>query len=226
MHDRHHRHSGNLDVRDLGEIRTLTIEEYRARSPLGQLSYRIYRHPIFLFVLAPFLLFFLQHRVPLGLMKEGSRFWISAMATNLGIAAVLGAMYAVAGWAPILLIFLPSTLVAAFAGVWTFYVHHQFEGAHFEDGDHWQVHEAALYGSSQVILPGWLQWMTANISLHHVHHLYSRIPFYRLPEVLDDHPELAAINRLSVRDSFAGLRMNLWDPTGRRLVSFAEARSL
>lgn len=226
MHDRHHRHSGNLDHRDLGEIVTLSIEEYRARGFFGRLSYRMYRHPIFLFVLAPFLLFFLQYRIPMGLMRDGARYWISAMSTNLGILAVLGTMYYFGGWAPILLIFLPSTLFAAFAGVWTFYMHHQFEGAQFDGADDWQVHDAALYGSSQVVLPGWLQWITANISLHHVHHLYARIPFYRLPEVLDDHPELAAINRVSLRESLAGLRMNLWDPKSRRLVSFAEARNL
>ncbi|MFK7939801.1 MAG: fatty acid desaturase [Roseovarius sp.] len=226
VHDRHHRHSGNLDVRDMGEIRTLTIEEYRARTPLGRLRYRIYRNPISLFVVGPFWLFFMQNRLPLGLMNAGRKYWISAMGTNLGIAAILGVMYYFGGWAPILLIFLPSTFFAAFAGVWTFYMHHQFDGAHFDYADDWQVHDAALHGSSQVVLPSWLQWITANISLHHVHHLYARIPFYRLPEVLRDHPELADINRISLRESLAGLNMKLWDPNGRRLVSFGQARSL
>lgn len=226
VHDRHHRHSGNLDVRDMGEIRTLTVEEYNARTPFGRLRYRLYRNPVTLFVIGPFWLFFMQNRLPMGLMTAGRKYWISAMGTNAGIAAALGVMYYFGGWAPILLIFLPSTFFAAFAGVWTFYMHHQFEGAHYDGADHWQVHEAALHGSSQVVLPVWLQWITANISLHHVHHLYARIPFYRLPEVLADHPELAAMNRLSLRDSLAGLNMKLWDPNGRKLVSFAQARAL
>ena len=225
-HDRHHRSSGNLDTRDLGEIVTLTIDQYRARGFWGRLSYRMYRSPVFLFLLAPFLLFFLQYRIPLGMMGAGVRYWISAMTTNLGIIAFLGTIYYFGGWEPILLIFFPSTLFGAFAGVWTFYMHHQFDGAHFDGADDWQVHEAALHGSSQIIMPAWLQWFTANITLHHVHHLYARIPFYRLPEVLRDHPELAAINRVSMRESLAGLWMNLWDPKTRRLVSFAEAKTL
>ena len=127
---------------------------------------------------------------------------------------------------PMLLIFLPSTLIAAAAGVWLFYVQHQFEDTHWESDENWQLHEAALHGSSHYILPSVLQWFTANIGIHHVHHLYSRIPFYRLPEVLRDHDELANSNRMTIRESLANARLHLWDEQSRRLLSFAEARAL
>ena len=197
VHASHHQHSGNLDAPNLGQIVTLTLKQYRALSPLRKLSYRIYRHPVSLLLIAPFWLFFLEYRVPSGLMRAGARYWISAMATNLAIATILLAMYSVRGLEPILWIFVPSMYFGAFGGVCAIYMHHQFDQAHFDYDDDWRVHEAALRGSSQLILPAWLQWCTANINIHHIHHLYSRIPFYRLPEVLHDHPELESVNKIT-----------------------------
>ncbi|NDV63620.1 fatty acid desaturase, partial [Puniceicoccales bacterium CK1056] len=118
----------------------------------------------------------------------------------------------------------PTTLVAATLGVWLFYVQHQFEVTHWDQPEAWDVHDAALHGSSHYVMPGWLQWFTANIGIHHVHHLYSRIPFYRLTEVLRDHKVLAEAQRLSIAESIACARLHLWDEKQRRLLSFAEAR--
>lgn len=224
MHASHHKNVGNLQGSNLGEVVTLSVARYRALPPLKRLAYRVYRNPAFLFVVAPFFLFFIQYRLPFGLMRVGRRYWISALGTDFFIGLVLFAMYSAQGWAPIVWIFLPSTLFAAFAGVWTFYAHHQFEGSHFyDDADKWQLHDAALKGSSYVVMPAWLQWFTGNISIHHIHHLYARIAFYRLPQVLADHPELAALNRMTLGQSLQGIWLNLWDTDKERLVSFAEA---
>lgn len=224
-HSIHHSSSGHLERRGIGDVHTMTVEEYNASGPVERIVYRLYRNPVVLFGLGPLYLFFLQNRIPYGLMNSG-RFWLSAMLSNAALLAALGTIYWFGGFAPILLIFLPSTLLAATAGMWLFYVQHQFEDTHWSrDGD-WDMHNAALEGSSHYVLPPVLQWLTANIGIHHVHHLYSRIPFYRLPEVLRDHPELATSNRMTVRESFKSARLHLWDETSRRLLSFAEARAL
>ncbi len=224
-HSTHHNTSGNLDKRGMGDIHTLTVAEYQALTPLNRLLYRLYRHPITLFGLGPSYLFFFQNRLPLGL--TGSvRFWISAMATNAAIFAVLFSIYYFGGLMPVLLIFLPSTLIAATAGVWLFYVQHQFENTHWDADENWQLHEAALHGSSYYQLPPVLQWFSANIGIHHVHHLYSRIPFYRLTEVLRDHSDLANSNQMTIRQSLASSRLHLWDEKHKKLLSFSEAQSL
>src|SRR5690606_14579044 len=178
-HSLHHAAHGNLDRRGIGDVLTLTVAEYRARGRFGRLVYRLYRHPLVLFGVGPSYLFLLQNRLPLGLMTSGRRYWISAMGTNATIAAALGLMIWQGGMTPVLLIFLPTTVVAATIGVWLFYVQHQFEETHWAEDDVWQVHEAALAGSSYYVLPTPLRWLSANIGIHHVHHLYSRIPFYR-----------------------------------------------
>ncbi len=224
-HSIHHNSSGNLGRRGMGDISTLTVVEYRGLSPMNRLLYRLYRHPIVLFGLGPGYLFLLQNRLPLGFMATG-KYWLSAMCTNAGIFMGLTMILYFGGLMPILLIFLPSTMLAATAGVWLFYVQHQFETTHWESDADWQLHEAALHGSSHYVMPSVLQWFTANIGIHHVHHLYSRIPFYRLPEVLRDHDALALGNRMTIRESLANARLHLWDEETRTLVSFTNARVL
>jgi omega-6 fatty acid desaturase (delta-12 desaturase) len=225
-HSIHHSHHGNLDQRGIGDVLTLTVEEYRARSTFGRFMYRLYRNPLVLFVLGPSYLFILQNRLPLGLMNSGWRYWTSAMGTNAIIAIALSIMIWMGGLMPVILIFLPTSVIAGTIGVWLFYVQHQFEETHWEKDDEWQLHDAALAGSSHYILPAPLRWLTANIGIHHVHHLYSRIPFYRLTEVLRDHGDLAQAQRLTIWESLQSVRLHLWDEKTRRLLSFREARQL
>ncbi len=225
-HSIHHATHGNLDQRGFGDILTLTVAEYRARGKMGQFLYRLYRNPVVLFVLAPSYLFILQNRLPFGLMNQGWRYWTSAMGTNAMLVFVVGVMLWLGGLMPVILIFLPTSVIAATIGVWLFYVQHQFETTHWAKDPDWQMHEAALEGSSHYVLPAPLRWLTANIGIHHVHHLYSRIPFYRLTEVLRDHAELAEAQRLTVWESLKSVRLNLWDEATCRLVSFGEARRL
>ncbi|MBK5926450.1 fatty acid desaturase [Rhodobaculum claviforme] len=225
VHAEHHAGTGNLDRRGMGDIRTLTVQEYRSRSPLGRLGYRLYRHPVVMFGIGPFFLFFISNRVPVGLMRDGAQYWISAMGTNAAIAVVAGGIWYLGGGAVLAFAFLPTLLVAASIGVWLFYVQHQFEETSWDHDADWQMQDAALHGSSHYVLPGVLRWFTANIGVHHVHHLQARVPFYRLPEVLRDHPQLAEVQRLTLRESLACARRHLWDETTRRLVPFAAARA-
>jgi omega-6 fatty acid desaturase (delta-12 desaturase) len=223
-HAVHHSTSGNLDCRGIGDIDTLTVHEYLARSRWGRFRYRIYRHPVVMFGVGPAYLFFVQHRLPFGLMRSGWQPWLSTMATNAAIAAVVAAMIWLVGIGPFLLVHLPIMLLAASIGVWLFYVQHQFEDTFWAKDSAWKLHEAALHGSSHYDLPIIMRWFTANIGIHHVHHLCSRVPYYRLPRVLRDHPELLSAGRLTLLQSFGCVRLALWNETRRRLVSFREAR--
>ena len=223
-HAVHHSTSGNLDRRGIGDVDTLTVREYLARSRWGRLRYRAYRHPIVMFGLGPAYLFAVQHRLPVGFMRGGWQLWLATMATNVAIAAVVAAMIWLVGLGPFLLVHVPVMLLAASAGVWLFYVQHQFENTAWARAGAWNLQEMALHGSSHYALPGFLRWFTANIGIHHVHHLCSRIPYYRLPRVLRDHPDLAGIGRLTLVQSLRCVRLVLWDEGSNRLVSFREMR--
>jgi acyl-lipid omega-6 desaturase (Delta-12 desaturase) len=219
-HAEHHASNGNLDRRGMGDVDTLTVAEYRALSPLRRLGYRLYRHPLTLLGLGPAYLFVLRNRLPIGQMRDGWRPWVSAMATNAALLLVALATAAVGGFGPFVLVQLLTILVAGAGGVWLFYVQHQFETTVWDRKAEWSFHQGALAGSSFYDLPAPLRWLTGNIGIHHVHHLVSRIPFYRLPEVLRDCPALAGVNRIGLRDSLACLRLRLWDEQSRRLVPF------
>ena len=177
-----------------------------------------------MFGIGPAYVFVLQFRLPVGFMRKGWMPWMSTMATNVAIAAVLLAMMALLGVGPFLSVHLPVLLLAASIGVWLFYVQHQFEGVVWSRDTGWSLHDAALAGSSHYDLPLPLRWLTANIGLHHIHHASSRIPSYRLNRVLREHPELRATGRVTLWQSLRCVRLNLWDESQGRLVSFAELR--
>ncbi len=222
-HNLHHAGSGNLARRGIGDILTLTVDEYMALSRWRRFRYRVYRHPAVMFGIGPAYLFLVQQRLPIGAMREKSE-WSSTMATNAAIAVIVALFVWLIGPVPFLLLHLPVILLAAAIGVWLFYVQHQFEETFWAQDVDWSHPEAALHGSSHYDLPGVLRWFTANIGIHHVHHLSSRIPYYRLTRVLNDHPELADIGRLSLGESIRCVRLVLWDEAHRKLISFREAR--
>jgi acyl-lipid omega-6 desaturase (Delta-12 desaturase) len=225
-HGIHHATSGNLDHRGIGDIDTLTVHEYLTLSRWRRLGYRLYRHPIIMFGVGPIYLFLFRHRLPFGLAREGLAPWISTMATNSAIALVVAGMMWWVGVGPFLVVHLPITFVAGAVGMWLFFVQHQFEHTVWSEDRDWSFSGAALYGSSHYDLPAVLRWFTANIGMHHIHHLCSRIPFYRLPIALRDHPGLATIGRLTLVQSFACVRLVLWDETTRRLISFREMQTI
>ena len=224
-HAIHHANTGNLGRRGIGDINTLTLSEYCSRSRWGRLAYRIYRHPLVMFGVGPAYLFFLQQRLPVGLMRDGWRPWVSTMATNLAIVLIAATLVWLIGIKAFLLVHVPIVALAATLGVWLFYVQHQFERTAWASEADWNLHDAALYGSSHYDLTAFLRWFTANIGVHHVHHLCSRIPYYRLPQVLRDHPELRDTGRLTLLESFRCVRLALWDETQRRLIAFRDVRT-
>lgn len=224
-HAIHHATTGNLDRRGIGDLPTLTVREYQQKGWIGRALYRLVRNPVFLFGVVPFYTFFLQHRLPIHLMRSGWRYWLSAMGTNAAIGLALTGIVWLGGWDVLLFVFLPTMLVAAMAGMWFFYVQHQFEETSWEHDEDWNIQEAALRGSSHYALPAVLRWITGNIGVHHVHHLASRIPFYRLSEVIEDHDLLARSKRITLWESFRCARLHLWDEQRGRLLSFAEARA-
>ncbi|MCP4183540.1 MAG: fatty acid desaturase [Hyphomicrobiales bacterium] len=225
-HAIHHSTSGNLDERGVGDIDTLTIREYRNLSVVRKVLYRLYRSPPVLFVIGPAFQFLLRNRLPQMFNSDKRDYWISAMGTNVSIAVVAAIFAYFMGLGAFLAVHLPITIVAASIGVWMFYVQHQFEDTFWECEDKWQMYEAALKGSSHYDLPAPFRWLTANIGIHHIHHLASRIPYYRLPDVLRDFPELIDIRRLTFRQSLSCINLRLWDEENKRLVSFAQARAI
>lgn len=225
-HAQHHAGSGNLDRRGIGDIDTLTVREYRALPPLSKLRYRLYRHPAVMFGLGPAYLFVLRHRLPIGAMADGAMPWASTQLTNLGIVIFSGLLIYAVGFGNFLLIQLPVVIGGASIGVWLFYVQHQFERTFWEHQPDWSHPDAALHGSSFYDLPKPLMWMSGNIGIHHVHHLSSRIPMHRLPQVLKDYPELRGIGRLTLWQSLKCVRLTLWDESAKRLISFRDAAKL
>lgn len=225
-HALHHASSGNLDRRGVGDdIITMTVEEYAAASKWDRLKYRLYRHPLIMFGVGPAYVFFIHNRLPLGSMNEGVKPWASTLLTNLGIALLYGALIWVVGWKVFVLIQVPTLLIGASIGVWLFYVQHQFDAVQWSRNGEWNREDAALQGSSYYDLPKWLMWMTGNIGVHHVHHLSSRIPFYHLPKILKEHPELKSIGRLTFWESLKCVRLALWCESRQRLVSFRTAHA-
>ncbi|HZG45514.1 MAG TPA: fatty acid desaturase [Allosphingosinicella sp.] len=224
-HAEHHARNGHLDHRGMGDILTLTASEYRNLPAHRRLLYRLYRNPLVMFGLGPAFIFLIQFRLPVGLMKGGREPWISTMASNLVLAAIAGAMLWFGILGLFLLVYIPTVVVAATGGVWMFYVQHQFEDARWSCNETWSFHDAALHGSSHYDLPPFLRWLSANIGIHHIHHLASRIPFYRLSKVLRERPELRNVSRLTLRQSFATVKLKLWDEDAQRLITFREARA-
>jgi acyl-lipid omega-6 desaturase (Delta-12 desaturase) len=224
-HGIHHATSGNLDRRGTGDIATLTVREYLALPRWRRVLYRLYRNPVIMFGVGPVYLFILRHRLPFGMMRKGWTPWVSTMATNAAIAAVVAGIMWWVGVMPFLLVQLPIAALGGAIGVWLFYVQHQFDHTVWFAGRHWNFSDAALYGSSYYDLPVVLRWFTANIGLHHIHHLCSRIPFYRLPLALRLHPDLANIGRLTLGQSIGCIPLVLWDETAERLITFRELRN-
>lgn len=222
-HALHHASSGNLDRRGVGDIDTITVAEYAARPRLLRWRYRLYRHPLVLFCIGPAFVFLVQNRVPAGFFRAGWRHWASTLGTDVAIATGVVLMSWAIGLVPFLLVHGPILLLSASVGVWLFYVQHQFENTWWCRAERWSFREAALHGSSHYDLPAILRWFTANIGMHHAHHLSSRIPFYRLPQALAGQPELRRANRLTLAQSFRCIRLTLWDEASQRLVSFREA---
>jgi len=220
-HALHHASSGDLERRGHGDIATLTVREYLARTPRGRLTYRLSRHPAALLLVGPLYLMINQRFRPRS-KATGDQQIASVWLTNAAIL-VLGAITVLLfGWHALLVVYLPAIYLAAAAGIWLFYVQHQFEDAYWESSESWDYATAALHGSSHLVLHPVLQWFTGNIGLHHVHHLAPRIPNYRLQSCHDSTPLLQVAPKLTLRAGISALQLALWDEEQRRMVRFKD----
>jgi len=225
-HAIHHATSGNLDRRELGQVTTLTVREYLALPRWRRLLYRLYRNPLVLLVVGPAYQFLVKHRLPFDAPRSWRKEWTSILWTNLALAAVLAVISQTVGLSRFLMVALPVLLIAGAVGVWLFYVQHQFEDTYWEGPERWDFHAAGIEGSSFYDLPAIAHWFTGNIGYHHIHHLSSLIPNYRLRECMEKTPELQHVTRLTLRQSLRCLRLKLWDEEGRKLVGFRHLRTL
>ena len=209
--------------RSTGDVETLTVAEYRALSLRRRLRYRFARNAFVLILLGPLWALFLQPRLVPGWARQ--RYWRKIMATNAAIAAIIGVLGVLFGWVAVLLTQVPVAMLAGGAGVWLFYVQHQFEGVYWQRNDGWSYAESALRGSSHLRLPKLLQFFTGNIGLHHVHHLSPRIPNYNLQRAHDENPVFHDVPTLTVWEGIRTMRLKLYDEEQGKLVGFSAARS-
>jgi len=221
-HAVHHATSGDLDRRGTGDIWTMTVEEYESSSRWRRLAYRFVRNPFVLFVIAPMYLFLIQYRIPTRGARPRER--RSVWATNLGLLAFVGGMSLLVGFKTFVLVQFPISIIGTIAGVWLFYVQHQFEGAYWSRGTQWDFVGAALQGSSFYKLPKVLQWFSGNIGFHHIHHLSPSIPNYNLEKCHDEEPAFQAVKAVTLWGSFRSLTFRLWDERQRRLVGYRRPR--
>jgi omega-6 fatty acid desaturase (delta-12 desaturase) len=222
-HAVHHGTAGDLDRRGTGDIPTLTVDEYLAGSWRKRLGYRLFRNPLVMFGLGPLWSLMLGPRLWSRSMRQRQR--RSVVITNLVLAALVGAIWWLVGWQEWLLVQMPSALLAGTAGVWLFYVQHQFEDVYWESGESWRYADAALRGSSYLKLPQPFQFFTGNIGLHHVHHLSTKVPNYNLQRAHDENPIFRDVPVLTVRDGAAAVRLKVIDPDAGRLLTWSEVRA-
>jgi acyl-lipid omega-6 desaturase (Delta-12 desaturase) len=214
----HHATVADLDLRGSGDVWTMTVAEYLAAPRLKRLTYRLFRMPVVLFILAPTVLFLVVQRFPRK--ESGPRERFSVYFTDLALLAIVAIMSATIGWRTYLLIQIPLMAIAGGAGIWLFYVQHQFVGVYWARHADWDPIRASLEGASYYQLPKILQWITGNIGLHHLHHLRPRIPNYNLQAGQDATPALQKVKPLTLRGSLQSLSLNLWDEANQKLVSF------
>ncbi len=226
-HAAHHAHSGNLDKRGGGDVDMLTVTEYEAQPTLRRLRYRVIRNPYAMIGFVILVQFAVVHRFPFGMPRSNKREWRSVWWTNAALAAVLASVWLAGGAELLLQVVIIQAMITVFAAslsAWLNHVQHQYEGVYWRRSGEWDFFEAGLRGASWLALPKPLQWLTASIGLHHVHHLSTRIPNYRLQQCHDENPELWSAHRISLRDGLKGLNLALWDEPSRKLITFGEYR--
>jgi omega-6 fatty acid desaturase (delta-12 desaturase) len=221
-HAMHHASAGDLDRRGAGDVPTLTLAEYQERPWKSRLSYRLFRSPLVMFGLGPIFALVIAPRIVPRTARPRIRH--SVIATNVALVLLVGALCWVLGWRAYLIIELPTIMLAGAAGIWLFYVQHQFEDVYWETGENWSYADAALRGSSYLKLPKVLQFFSGNIGLHHVHHLSARIPNYNLQRAHDDNDIFHGVPVISLGDGLRAVKLKLYDDQQRRMVTFAEAR--
>jgi acyl-lipid omega-6 desaturase (Delta-12 desaturase) len=221
-HAVHHASSGDLERRGVGDVLTLTVSEYRSRPWRGRLAYRALRSPVIMFGVGPIIAMMVGPRIATRAQRPRMR--NSVLATDAALFVVIGALCWLIGWQTFLLIWAPAAMLAGSAGIWLFYVQHQFEDAYWQSSGDWDYAEAALRGSSYLKLPKVLQFFSGNIGLHHVHHLNARVPNYNLQRAHDDNPIFHDVPTLSLWDGLKAPRLKLFNEETGKMVTFGQAR--
>jgi acyl-lipid omega-6 desaturase (Delta-12 desaturase) len=224
-HALHHASSGDLDRRGHGDVTTLTVAEYEALDWRGRFRYRLYRNPLVLFGVGPLHMIVLQRFRARSLATGSQQLW-NVWMTNIALGALVAIGILSFGWRSVVLLYLPAYYLAAVAGIWLFYVQHQFEEAYWERGGTWDYATAAITGSSHLRLPAVLNWFTGHIGLHHVHHLGPRIPNYRLKRAHEENPLFHVAPEITLKTAWRTLRLTLWDEAERRMIGFREYRAM
>lgn len=224
-HAIHHATSGNLDKRGFGDIDTLTVAEYRSLSSFEKLRYRLYRHPLTMFIVGPFIQFVFKHRFPYNIPFSWKVEWRSVVYNNLGLLGIGILAANTIGLKAFLLVQVPVSYLACSLGAWLFYIQHQYENTYWERNATWDYFDASVRGSSYYVLPKILQWFTGSIGLHHIHHYNSRVPNYLLQKCYDENPEFQKVTRLSLWSSLKCIRLSLWDEDRKKLVGFRDLAS-
>lgn len=223
-HAIHHASVGKLEERGIGDVFTLTVEEYMARGKWGRFRYRIYRNPLILFMIIPPVLFLFLYRFPISKLGAMKSLHTTVYITNIVIGVIAGAIIFFIGIKAFLLIQVPIIFLTLSAGTWFFYVQHQFEDTYWKEEKEWDYTEAALQGSSYYKLPRLLQWFTGNIGFHHIHHLSPRIPNYMLEKCHEENTIFQKGAVLTLRSSLKSLYLNLWDARRKKLISFGDLK--
>ncbi|MBT8231869.1 MAG: fatty acid desaturase [Saprospiraceae bacterium] len=228
VHNHHHGHTGQLEERDIGDVKFLTVTEYREMGKLGRLQYRLFRNPIVLFIVSPIVYFTISNRFPFEKFKGIFRSvkW-AQVRNNLIILLVYIALGALIGWVKFIVIQLSTIFIFAVISFWFFYIQHQHETAYNEWRKNWNYVLAAVRGATYYRLPKVFQWLTGNIGLHHIHHLSSRIPNYNLEKCMKENPILNKYaNILTFKESLKCIHNKLWDEQKKRMISFREFYTL
>lgn len=223
-HSVHHATSSNLDRRGIGDIWTLTVDEYLALSPLRRMIYRVYRNPLVMFGLGPIYVFLIDYRR--NRKGAGKKERINTYVTNLGIVGTAGLLCWILGWQQFVLVQGPIFFLSGMAGIWLFYVQHQFENSYNEIEEEWDYVSAAMQGSSFYKLPKILHWITGNIGYHHIHHLSPRVPNYYLHRVHNSNPSLQKVQAIGLLSSLRSLRYRVWNEHSKKFVGFREIKHI
>ncbi len=221
-HKYHHKHSGNLDFRGIGDIDILTVEEYEELGTWKKIKYKLIRSPLVFLFIGSFYVFVLEHRFVKKEDNAEERRGVHL--TNLAMLVIAVGVSYFCGLGFYLLFQVGSVALAATSGIFLFYVQHQFENVYWCKDEEWNHVEASLRGCSYFKLPRVLQWVTGNIGYHHIHHLCSSIPNYNLEKAYKENPLLQTCTVLGFKDSFKALFLNLYDMKEQRLISFREYR--
>ncbi len=221
-HNTHHATTGNLERRGVGDVPTLTVDEYLASSSWGKFKYRVSRNPFVLFAIAPLAIFVGVQRLPFRRAKRREK--VSVWVMNIAIVALAWGLITIFGFIPWLVCQVIAMAIAGGGGFWLFYVQHQYEDAYWEHSENWDYTDAALKGSSFYKLPIVLQWFSGNIGFHHIHHLSAKIPNYNLERCHNSNPMFAEVEPMTLRGSFRSLAFRLWDEKAKKLISFGQLK--